>query len=536
MKTNADSGDDDGDVNGNVNDFVQDPGVRRTWKAVGSTNDERVDLSVPFREKDEAKALGARWDPVSRTWYAPPGIDLANMGRWLPAGVLGDVDPLPGADKGLTLTAFLGKVKSAIASAIPGQEWIRAEISEQREKNGTLFLSLVERTGDGQLLSSARAIIWSENAAAIQEKFARATGGDLRPDIKILLLARAGFHVQYGFSLVIEDIDPSFTLGDMEARLREIRKRLKAEGLYDKNRGLAPPRDYVRVVVISPEKAAGLGDFRREADLLQQAGLCRFSYHQAVFQGEKAAASVATAVRAAWQEHRQRPCDALVLIRGGGAVTDLAWLNDLELARTLCDSPLPVHTGIGHERDSTILDEVAGRRFDTPSKVAAHIKSTILDNARDAQRDMDAIIHHVRRLLAAQEQALDLGRGQVRDGLRRQLAQAEESCRRRRVEIRTSAGLLADMSARSVEHRLERITHQLRENLKSAAEQIESFARQIVGLGPAATLKRGFVLVRDVDGNPVTRKREAVRHAELNIQFHDDHLRVGNLEHDPEES
>ena len=125
--------------------------------------------------------------------------------------------------------------------------------------------------------------------------------------------------------------------------------------------------------MISPETSAGLGDFRREADRLQQCGLCEFQFFPATFQGVEAPSSIQTAVLQALTAHKQKPFDALVVIRGGGSVTDLAWLNDMELAKLLCQSPVPVFTGIGHERDNTILDEIAHTRFDTPSKVALHI-------------------------------------------------------------------------------------------------------------------------------------------------------------------
>jgi exodeoxyribonuclease VII large subunit len=136
---------------------------------------------------------------------------------------------------------------------------------------------------------------------------------------------------------------------------------------------LPPPLDFVRVAVISPETSAGLGDFQRESDRLQTATLCEFTFFRATFQGLDAPSSIRTAVQNALAAHRQSPFDALVVIRGGGSVTDLAWLNDLQLATVLCLCPLPVFTGIGHERDQTILDDIAHIRFDTPSKVALHI-------------------------------------------------------------------------------------------------------------------------------------------------------------------
>ena len=144
-----------------------------------------------------------------------------------------------------------------------------------------------------------------------------------------------------------------------------------AEGLLERNRGLPPPDDFSRVAVISPRAAAGLGDFVREAARLERAGAVEFVYLQATFQGREAAASLMTALSSALLTHLEAPLDALVIIRGGGAQTDLAWLNDLELARMVARFPVPVITGIGHARDDGILDEIACIRTDTPSKAAA---------------------------------------------------------------------------------------------------------------------------------------------------------------------
>ena len=176
-------------------------------------------------------------------------------------------------------------------------------------------------------------------------KFEEATGGPLKPGIKVLLRARAEFDMHFGFSLNVVDIDPAYTLGDLAAKFRQIRAVLQREHLYDRNRTLPTPAEFVRVAVISPETSAGLGDFRAEVDRLQGAGLCHFRFVTATFQGPDTPLSIEAALRAIQAEHEVRPYDALVIIRGGGAAVDLSWLNDLELARTLCNAPCPVSPG-----------------------------------------------------------------------------------------------------------------------------------------------------------------------------------------------
>jgi exodeoxyribonuclease VII large subunit len=363
----------------------------------------RIDLRVPYSEKDDAKALGAWFDRDTRTWYAPPGTNLENLKRWLPEGVL-DEDrepPKPPQEpqKGIALTELLSRVKGVIDHGLPDAIWVRAEISELRGKNGHLYLTLTERNERGDILAQIKGIIWRTRAEPITAKFEQVTGEGLRTDIKILCLAKVRFDVLYGLDLIIEDVDPSFTLGDLAAKMARIREKLLAAGVFDRNKRLPSPVDFVRIAVISPETSAGLGDFQRESDRLQQAGLCDFSFFRATFQGLDAPSSIRTAVQNALAAHRQTRFDALVVIRGGGSVTDLAWLNDLQLATVLCLSPIPVFTGIGHERDITILDDIAHTRFDTPSKVALHITATIKDNAVAALQAWERINALVGRIV-----------------------------------------------------------------------------------------------------------------------------------------
>ena len=270
----------------------------------------RVDLLVPYVEKEDAKALGARWDKDRKVWFAPPGIDHSTLGRWLPKGFTPPTAEEPAApsepEKRTALIDLLAQVRSAIEQGLPDTVWVRAEVSELRGKNGHVYLHLAERNERGDVLAQAKAVIWKNWAAEIAAKFERATGEGLRTDIKILCLARVRFDVHYGLDLIVEDVDPSYTLGDLAAKLARIREKLQREGLYDRNKGLPTPEEFVRVAVISPSTSAGLGDFRRETDRLQSAGLCDFYFYNATFQGTEAPSSIRTAVNEALAVHRDR--------------------------------------------------------------------------------------------------------------------------------------------------------------------------------------------------------------------------------------
>ncbi len=578
----------------------------------------RVDLLVPYVEKEDAKALGARWDKDRKVWYAPPGVDPATLGRWLPEGFTPpraeESNAATEPEKGTALIDLLAQVREAIEQGLPDTIWVRAEVSELRGKNGHLYLSLTERNERGDVLAHAKGVVWQSRAVDISARFERATGEGLRTDIKILCLARVRFDVLYGLDLIIEDVDPSYTLGDLAAKLARIRERLRRDGLYDRNKGLPAPVEFVRVAVISPSTSAGLGDFRRETDRLQHAGLCDFIYYHATFQGAEAPSSIRTAVNEALAAHRRRPFDALVVIRGGGSVTDLAWLNDLELALLLCHSPVPVFTGIGHERDGTILDESAHRRFDTPSKVALHIASTIKDNALTALADLDRIRVQMERILARERTTLEAQADRIRAGVRAGIDRASSDQRNHVALIQTAASYQLREAYRAVKEGYEKVIAGAEDTLcdaglgiarlsesisqrtqlhfgtqrseverlvqavtlkaeaglqaagrdldqlkaqagrdatrlvtkaadglecdldavavgagslvEAARKEIEASTRMVVGLGPQATLRRGFAIARDEEGRPISSREEAVRLPSFQVQFHDGRVSV----------
>lgn len=397
-------------------------------------------LNVPYRSKDQAKALGARFDGSVKQWYVESGVDLAPFATWLPAGgpqlpSTTDVALPPSpttelatAKKGISLSRLLNGVSAAVAQAFAGGVWTLVEVTEAATRNGHVYLDLSERDGSGQLVAKARATIWANTAARILPEFERATGAVIGAGIKLLVRARPVFKSQYGFSLDIDAIDAEYTLGDLEARKKEIRARLQREGIFDLNRKLPSPWDYRVVLVIAPQEAAGLGDFRKESERLSQFGLCHFHYVHSRFQGEGAPRDIVAAAAAALAalEEQGGPGypDAVVLIRGGGAVNDLAWLNDYELARFICEQTIPVLTGIGHERDSTIPDQVANQRFDTPSKVIAAIEQQIRLRAREAQGAWEAVVSTGARLVHSTRLEIQRMDSEVRSAGRDHLARA----------------------------------------------------------------------------------------------------------------
>jgi exodeoxyribonuclease VII large subunit len=410
--------------------------------------------------------------------------------------------PTSSASKGVSLSSLLSRIKGIINAGVPEPVWVRAEIRQLRTPpSGIAYLELEERGPDGRTVASTSAVIWADKLRTLQAKFAQGTGGGLQPDMKVLVLVRADLAPAYGFRLVIEDIDPTFTVGDLLARMEAIRAKLRADGHFDLNRLLPAPVNFFRVAVISPSLSAGHGDFRSEAERLQNTGLCQFDYFSAIFQGAEAPKSIQQARRATYEHHKSEPYDALAIIRGGGSGTDLAWLNDLVLAQWVCRIPIPVFTGIGHERDSTVLDDVAHRRFDTPSKVALHISQTILQNALETLKYVEQIDEITRRALTRQSHTIQSLRDRVEEGSRRALTLARSEMDAQVQQVRLSAKHRcreAEVAFETNKARLsEGINAKLRDAMSGAANALNGL-RTHSGVALSAWSGRTDAILREI--------------------------------------
>lgn len=454
-------------------------------------------LVTAFSEKDQVKALGARWDPARRQWYVPDGRDLAPFATWLPADLQaqyeGSTESLPTVagpgsasatalslptSKGIPLSRLLSGVSQAVAAAYREGVWTLVEVVDARLRNGHVYLEVSERDERGVVIAKSNAAIWANQAERILPVFEQATGAQVGPGIKLLVRARPVFKPQYGFSLEIDAIDADYTLGDLEARKREIRERLQREGLIDQNKQLPAPWDYNHVLVIAPEGAAGLGDFQAEASRLHAHGVCRFTYAYSRFQGEGAAAQIRLELHSALGQIRlNHPWvpEAVAIIRGGGAVNDLAWLNDYDLARAICELDIPVLTGIGHERDSTVIDEVAHQRFDTPSKVIAGIERTIVQRVREAQSAFADIQRSAEQQLERTRRSVQASYTAIESGAQRHLAQARQHSRDLKAEIQLNAH-------HAVRHAQDTVRHQITDVRQFAQQHLQRAQREVPAL------------------------------------------------------
>lgn len=278
----------------------------------------------------------------------------------------------------MTLSQFQQLVTNAINKEFALKNvWVQAEFSDLRIVGGHCYMELIEKDSAGTTRAKIRAMIWSGTLSALRRKFYDATGRDIASGMKVLVRGSATHHSIYGLSFTISDIDPSFTLGDMERVRREILERLTREGVIEKNRRLQLSPAPQRIAVISAEGAAGYGDFMNQIARNPEGFAIYTLLFPATMQGERTTATVMEALDKVEMTAATGKWDAVAIIRGGGATTDMNGFDNLELARRVATFPLPVIVGIGHERDRTVLDEIACIRCKTPTAVAAFIVDTL---------------------------------------------------------------------------------------------------------------------------------------------------------------
>ena len=514
-----------------------------------------VYLIVPFPEKDAAKQLGARWDGAARAWYIPDGLDVDKFARWLP--VQQQIPQMPTVsnqrletalgEKGISLSALINKANAAVTAALSQSVWIKAEITELNNRNGHLYLTLAESVA-GQQVAQARAILWANQAVRLLAQFETVTGQGLQVGCAVLVAVEVSVHARFGLSLTIVDIDPSFTLGDQQVKLQAIRAKLQANGLYGRNKQLSFPSDFNRIAVLSPAQAAGLGDFQADAKLLATHQLCQFDYFYANFQGMQTKEEMLAALQLIEQAHYKNPFNLLVVIRGGGAKQDLMFLNDIELASRLCTFPIAVATGIGHERDDTILDEVANRRFDTPSKVIAFIREQIVQGAQQAQASWQTITQTSRLLLSQHKEAITGYQQRVQQQTQHIIWAQRQTIQQTQIKMMQAAQRACFLQAAKLNHYHAQVRYIVKDKIRQthkdvnllhdsvlsnaqssivhARRQLTSYHGLVASHHPHRLLSLGYMIVRDSRGRVITTHEQAVQQTRLTLQFKDGTMQV----------
>lgn len=303
----------------------------------------------------------------------------------------------------MTLSAYLTQVRGLIEDqeGLPG--WVVCELANVNWNSGHCYLELVETSPDGAVVAKARGTIWSYRAMALSRAFEDSCASPLRKGIKVMLYVQSQLSELYGFSLNVLDLDPSYTLGDLEAKKQATLKRLAEEDLLERNKELEVPTLPFRIAIVSAEGAAGFGDFMKH---LSDSGVDFVTeLFSALMQGEGAPESIAAAFGQI--EERSGEFDAVAFIRGGGSNLDLACFDDYLIARSIAMCSLPVISGIGHERDNHVCDEVASVRVKTPTGAADFIIGKFADAYASLQEVSGRLFAGVEDALASLEDDLE---------------------------------------------------------------------------------------------------------------------------------
>lgn len=358
--------------------------------------------------------------------------------------------------------------------------WVTAETSDVRSSGGHCYMELIDKDpATGRARARLRATIWASRFARLNEVFRAATGSAITSDIKVMVCLSVSFHPIYGLSANITDIDPTYTVGDLLRRRREMIERLTAEGIINQNRQLQWPAVPSRIAVISARTAAGYGDFINQ--LYSNRYNLRFTTRlfPALMQGDGAPRSIVAALEAIAADNVDYDC--VVIIRGGGATGDLAAFDDYVLAANIALFPLPVVIGIGHERDITLLDYVANMRVKTPTAAAEWLIGRGADALARLQTIATDIVGAATAAVGSAHRRLDFIAGQL---------------------PALTTGIIEKGRLRTGRQVADSIVQSVTNILARQGDRLKALGTLLDTLSPQATLRRGFSITR-LDGHAV---------------------------------
>ena len=381
----------------------------------------------------------------------------------------------------LSLQELQQRIKSAIEDSLPLPVWVVAEISDLKVNSysGHCYMELVEKTeavrgGTSTPKAQARAVIWRNQYAMLSAYFLSQTGSRLQVGMKILAKVMVTYHELYGLSLQISDIDPTYTLGEVERQKQITISQLKADGVWDMNRELSLPTPIQRIAIISSATAAGYQDFCRE---IAEGGYdFRLTLFEAVVQGERAEDSVIDALSRIAE--REEEFDVAVLIRGGGSTSDLSCFNSYRLCAYVAQFPLPVLTGIGHLKDESVADMVAHTPLKTPTAVAAWLTQQM----QSLEGWLESVEQELKDVVMAKLQRENLRLERLEGEIK---AQSQIYCQRALSRLELYQG------------QLHTLTEQI---LLREKERLRSLDQIVASHSPKRIMQLGFAVVRQASG------------------------------------
>lgn len=373
----------------------------------------------------------------------------------------------------ITLSELQRRIGEAVESALPLPLWVAAEISEMKvNTSGHCYLELIEK-GEGSrstiAIAQARAVMWRQDYQVLSVMFAHQTGERLHSGMKVLVRVMVTHHPLYGLSLRITDIDATYTIGESERQRQQTISQLKADGVWDINRSVALPRIVQRIAVVASGSSAGYRDFINE---LRSGGYAfRVELFEAVVQGEAAEGSMVDALEQI--AAREESFDVVVIIRGGGSVSDLKCFDSYLLSSVVAQFPLPVLTGIGHDKDTSVVDMVAHTPLKTPTAVAGWLVERMAQEWALVEEYAKRLAEYARNVVAVSRLRVE------RRDLLRARAEQRLSTEQSRLELRG-----------------EQLLSAVRLRVERERQKMLRYRELLLAHRPDGVLRRGFAIVR----------------------------------------
>ncbi|MFP4663883.1 MAG: exodeoxyribonuclease VII large subunit [Bacteroidales bacterium] len=450
------------------------------------------------------------------------------------------------SEERLSLLELQKHIKWQLETGLESHYWIVAEISDFNVNyKGHCYLSLVQKDKNSdKILAKARGIIWAMRYRMLSAYFESQTRESLKSGLKILVKVRVNYHEQYGLSLQIFDIDPTYTLGDVEKRRKEIIAKLEEAGIMHMNKTLELPPVFYRIAIISSDTAAGFGDFIAQMETNKYHYAFRMQLFRAAMQGEDTEASVITALEQIF--NADTAFDLVVIIRGGGARTDLSWFDNYNIASHIAQFPIPVFSGIGHERDASVTDMVAHSHIKTPTAVAEAIISHNRGFEENLDNDLDNLLTGVRQYLrnkseelssiskalipgikthlSRQNQQLDFFGHRLQRAGFNMIQSRQQSISQLVYKLSVADRHLLQNNQKATDKLNDRLIQGIKQNFLRENHKLERIEDKLNANDPHRLLEKGFTLT-SLDGKPLTSAKQVNKGRIIKTRFKD-----GNIE------
>ena len=420
--------------------------------------------------------------------------------------------------QGMTLSEFNARIEGHLNGKADIQsQWVIAETSDLRlNRSGHCYTELIEKDDRGVTVAKVGAAIWANTYRELYHKFRNATGQVLSTGMKVLVNVTASFHRLYGIKVVINDIDPSYTMGDMARQRQEIINRLTKEGIIDKNRQqpwLDIPR---RIAIVSAAGAAGYGDFMNQL----QGNPYGLKFYTCLFNAVMQGAQTVPTVMAALERINTYAdlFDCVVIIRGGGATSELNSFDNYDLAAAVAHFPLPVIVGIGHERDETVLDYVAAVRVKTPTAAAEWLIQQGAAALAHLDELQDAVVTAVRDTVSQAREHLAYFTSMIPAAARNIIDTNRIRLDNHARNIPFAATSLIEGQRTRLERAVERLGDAMARTMQREQQRLQALSDKATLLSPDNTLRRGYSLVRK-DGKCITAAAQLHPGDQVTMQF-----------------